>query len=441
MVAHTRSMSVIGLGYVGAVCAVCWARQGLDVIGVDVDESKVDRLAEGHSPILEPGLGDETRAQVDAGRLTARTDLASAVHETELTMICVGTPSQRNGRLGLRFVERVCREIGEALRDKDDWHLVVLRSTVLPGTTREVVLPILEASSGKRAGVDFGLVFNPEFLREGTAIEDFYSPPKTVVGESDERSGRSMSDLYEGIGAPAIRTSFEAAEMVKYADNSWHATKVAFANEIGSVCDSVGVSGAEVMEIFCQDRKLNISPAYLRPGFAFGGSCLPKDVRALCYRARELDLELPLLSSLLPSNARQIDRAFDRIRECSGARVGILGISFKAGTDDLRESPQIEIIERLLGKGYEVKIYDRNVSLSRIQGANRQYLLDRIPHVSNLIVDDLEVVVEKSEIVVIGNQSSEFEGVASRLVPGQELIDLTGMLNLPPSSRAMDEAR
>ncbi len=422
------SLSVIGLGYVGAVCAVCWARQGHRVVGVDIDPGKVAKLSAGESPILEPGLDRETRRQVESGRLTAVTDLAEAVARTDVSMICVGTPSQPNGRLDLRYVERVTAELAEILRRKGAWHLVVVRSTVLPGTTRGRLLPLLEQGSRGRAGEDFGLVVNPEFLREGTALDDFFSPPKTVIGQSDARSGELMASLYEQIDAGPIRTSLEAAEMVKYADNAWHATKVAFANEIGSLCDGVGVSGATVMDIFCRDRKLNISPAYLRPGFAFGGSCLPKDVRALCYRGRELDLELPLLSSLLPSNQRQVDRAFERIRAQSGRRIGVFGISFKAGTDDLRESPQVELIERLIGKGYEVRIFDRNVSLSRIHGANRDYLLERIPHVSNLIVDDLAAVVEKSETLVIGNRDPEFRSLPERIRSDQVLLDLTGLL-------------
>ena len=419
------SIAVVGLGYVGAVCAVCWAMKGLRVIGVDVDPIKVERMNRGVSPILEPGLEEETRRQVEAGRLRATASIGEALTECDIVMICVGTPSLRNGDLGLVFVDRVCRELGEAIAGRDRPVLVVVRSTVLPGTTRRVICPLLEQTSGKKVGEGFDLVMNPEFLREGTAMDDFFAPPKTVVGEYAPGQGDTLKQIYEEIGAPVITAALEAAEMVKYTDNTWHATKVAFGNEIGSLCDELGISGSEVMQIFCEDRKLNISPAYLRPGFAFGGSCLPKDVRALNYRARSLDLDLPLLRAVLPSNEQHIDRTFDRIQSAPGRRIGVFGMSFKAGTDDLRESPQLAIIERLLGKGYEVGVYDRNVAMSRLHGANRDFLLKRIPHVMDLIVVDFDALLEKSEIVVIGNQDPDFAEIPERIREGQILIDLT----------------
>src|SRR5258706_7488814 len=374
-------VSVLGLGYVGAVSAGCLAKDGHEVIGVDPERTKVDLINSGRSPIIEKDIGEISAEQVKAGRLVASTDVASAVRHTDLVLVCVGTPSLSNGSIDLKFVRRVCEQIGKTLATHDGAPVIVMRSTMLPGTMRDVVIPVLEKHSGKRAGEEFGVCINPEFLREGTAVHDYYHPPKTVIGEINRASGDLVATLYSRFPGPMIRTDIQTAEMVKYADNVWHALKVGFANEIGNICKAVEIDAHKVMEIFCQDQKLNLSPYYLKPGFAFGGSCLPKDVRALLYKAKTLDVTVPILSSILPSNEQQIARGVQAVVEKGNKRVGILGFSFKAGTDDLRESPMVELVERLLGKGYDLKIYDKNVSLAVIHGANRDFILNRIPHI------------------------------------------------------------
>lgn len=417
-------ISVMGLGYVGAVSAGCLAADGHTVVGVDPHPTKVDLINQGVSPIVEKDIGEIIRAQVAGGKLCATSDSARAVQDTEMSLICVGTPSQLNGSLDLRFVRKVCEEIGAALKTKQGFHVVVARSTMLPGTMRDVVIPTLEQYSGKVAGRDFGVCNNPEFLREGTAVWDYRNPPKTVIGETDMRSGNVLAEVYAGLDAPLIRTDVETAEMVKYTDNVWHALKVAFANEIGNLCKAVRIDGHRVMEIFCQDTKLNLSPYYMKPGFAFGGSCLPKDVRALTYKARSLDLDLPVLNAILPSNQRQVERGIRMIVDKGHRKVGILGFSFKAGTDDLRESPLVEVIEYLLGKGYELRLYDRNVSLAALTGANRDYILNHIPHISRLMVQTMDEVLAFAETLVIGNGAGEFAGILERIRPGQVVVDL-----------------
>jgi GDP-mannose 6-dehydrogenase len=361
---------------------------------------------------------------VNEGRLRATCDQNQAIQETDLSFVCVGTPSQPNGNLDSSSVRRVCELIGAALKEKQTRHTIVIRSTILPGTMRKVVIPVLEQQSGKKAGVDFGVCNNPEFLREGSAVSDFKSPPKTVIGEVDEQSGDILASLYQNLNAPLIRTDVETAEMIKYVDNSWHALKIGFANEIGNLCDSFGVDPGEVMDIFCQDKKLNISPAYLKPGFAFGGSCLPKDLRALSYQAKAHDLQLPILNSILPSNEMQIARGVQLVTDSGNSRIGVFGFSFKAGTDDLRESPVIEVIERLIGKGYDLRIYDRNVNVAKLVGANRDFILNRIPHISRLMVGEIGEVLEHAQTVVIGNNDPDFQAVPGRLRHDQTLIDL-----------------
>jgi GDP-mannose 6-dehydrogenase len=417
-------ISIFGLGYVGTVSAGCLAKDGHDVIGVDPSQVKTNLVSDGKSPIIESDIGEIIGNAVTVGRLKATTHVKQAIEKTDISMICVGTPSQLNGGLDLRYVRNVCEQIGVVLRDKKDFHVVVARSTMLPGSMRSVVIPTLEEFSGKKAGRDFGVCINPEFLREGTAVHDYYHPPKTVIGEIDQRSGDALAAVYSDLEAPVVRTDIETAEMVKYTDNVWHALKVGFANEIGNVCKMLGIDGHQVMGIFCKDTKLNLSPYYLKPGFAFGGSCLPKDVRALTYKARTLDLDVPILNAILPSNERQIERAIRMVTEKSGRKVGVLGFSFKAGTDDLRESPVVEVIERLLGKGYELRLYDRNVQLASLVGANRDYILNRIPHVSRLMVDSIDEVLAFAETIVIGNGAKEFREVADRLRDGQRLVDL-----------------
>jgi GDP-mannose 6-dehydrogenase len=384
----------------------------------------VDLINQGRSPIIEVDINEIICASVTADRLYATSDTAHAIARTDLSFVCVGTPSQSNGNLDLRYIRRICEQIGGSLRAKDEFHTVVIRSTVLPGTMRRVVIPILQESSGKKAGIDFGVCHNPEFLREGSAVADFKAPPKTVIGELDHRSGELLVEMYRHLEAPLLRTDIDTAEMVKYADNSWHALKIGFANEIGNICGAFGIDSHKVMNIFCEDRKLNISPAYLMPGFAFGGSCLPKDLRALTYMAKRNDLELPILNSILPSNELQITRGLQLIIESGHKRVGILGFSFKAGTDDLRESPLIEVIERLLGKGYDLKIYDQNVNMATLVGANRDFILNRIPHISGLMVNDVEAVLSHAETIVIGNRNPAYEDLPSRVRGDQKIIDL-----------------
>ena len=422
-------VSIFGLGYVGAVSAGCLANEGHEVVGVDPFQVKVDIINSGQSPIIEAEIGEIIAASVKSGRLRATTDHVKAIHETELSFVCVGTPSQSNGNLDFTFIRRVCEQIGQALKSKNARHTVVIRSTILPGTMRKIVIPVLEEFSGKKAGHDFGVCNNPEFLREGTAVKDFKAPPKTVIGEIDQASGDLLATLYEKLDAPLIRTDMETAEMVKYVDNSWHALKIGFANEIGNLAKAFGIDAHAVMNIFCQDKKLNISPAYLMPGFAFGGSCLPKDLRALAYQAKTHDLQLPIMTSILPSNEMQVNRGMQLILDKGHRRIGILGFSFKAGTDDLRESPMIEVIERLLGKGHDLKIYDRNVRIASLVGANRDFILNRIPHISKLMVDEMEAVLEHAQTVVIGNKDPDFQSVPGRLRDGQVLVDFVRIAN------------
>jgi GDP-mannose 6-dehydrogenase len=417
-------ISIFGLGYVGAVSAGCLANDGHEVIGVDPYQTKVDLINKGVSPIIEKDIGEMIAKTAAEGKLRATTDVHEAVMGSDISLICVGTPSQLNGNLDLSYVRRVCEEIGSAIKEKDSFHVVVGRSTMLPGSMLNVVIPTLEQASGKKAGVDFGVCNNPEFLREGTAVYDYYHPPKTVIGESDTRAGDMLVELYKQMDAPMIRTDLETAEMVKYTDNNWHALKVAFANEIGNICKAVGIDGHKVMEIFCQDTKLNLSPYYMKPGFAFGGSCLPKDVRALTYKGRSLDLELPVLSAIMPSNQHQIEKAIDMVANKGKRKVGILGFAFKAGTDDLRESPIVDVIERLIGKGYELKLYDKNVNLAALTGANRDYILNHIPHISRLMVESMQEVMDFAETIVIGNGAEEFKPVPTSLKPGQSVVDL-----------------
>jgi len=417
-------VSVFGLGYVGSVSAASFAADGHEVIGVDVNAGKVAAINSGKSPIVEPGLDDLLSRAVADKRLRATTDTTAAVHGSDASLVCVGTPSRRNGSLDLTYLERVCEEIGEALKDKPDYHVVVVRSTVLPGTTHGVVIPALERKSGKTYGDGFGVSVNPEFLREGTALKDFRKPPLTLVGHNHAADASGTIALYQAIDAPLISTSIRVAEMMKYTSNTWHALKVCFANEIGNLCKKLDVDSHEVMDIFCRDEKLNLSPYYLKPGFAFGGSCLPKDVRALQYRAKELDVDVPVISQILPSNKLQIEQAFNQVMETGKKQIGLLGFSFKAGTDDLRESPIVILAEALLGKGLSLKIYDKNVSMAKLVGANKDYIERQIPHLSSLLCNTIDEVIVGSEVIVVGNQSSEFVDALSHTRKDQIVIDL-----------------
>ena len=420
----TTSISVFGLGYVGCVSAACFAREGHSVVGVDVNPGKVDMINAGKATIVEMGIGELVAEMVGTGRLTATTDVGDAVRRTAVSLVCVGTPSRANGSLDLSYVERVCEQIGAELARKAERHTVVIRSTVLPGTIHELVVPALERTSGKRAGADFGVCGNPEFLREGTSIRDFYDPPFTLVGADDPGTGRTVAALYEGIEAPVHVVPVRTAEMVKYSCNAFHGLKVAFANEIGNICKAAGVDSHEVMRIFCEDRKLNISPYYLRPGFAFGGSCLPKDLRAVIYKARSMDVDVPVLAATLESNRKQIEHAFDLVMATGRKRIGVLGLSFKAGTDDLRESPMVSLIEMLIGKGMQLAIYDPYVTSSRLMGANREYIEREIPHIWELMRSSIPEVLDGSETVIIGNSAGEFREIQGRLTPDQRVVDL-----------------
>jgi GDP-mannose 6-dehydrogenase len=426
------------LGYVGTVSAGCLAADGHDVIGVDPVQAKVDLISSGRSPIIEVDVDDLISSGVNAGRLRATIDPNEAIFETDLSLVCVGTPSQLNGNLDLTYIRRISEQIGAALKAKARRHIVIIRSTTLPGTMHETVIPTLEEFSGKRAGVDFGVCYNPEFLREGSAVKDYKAPPKTVIGELDPESGDVVSALYEKLDAPLIRTDLKTAEMLKYVNNCWHALKIGFANEIGCLAKKFGIDSHEVMKIFCEDRKLNISTAYLLPGFAFGGSCLPKDLRALTYLAKTNDLEVPILTSILPSNEKHLSRGLRMIIEKGQRRVGILGFSFKSGTDDLRESPVIDVIEQLIGKGYDLRIYDRNVKLASLVGANRDFILNRIPHISRLMVAGVEEVLNHAQTVVIGTNDPEFVEVPDRLRNGQVLVEFFRTSNARSSNGNYD---
>ena len=422
-------IAIFGLGYVGCVTAACFAREGHDVLGVDVQPMKVDAIRAGDSPIVEPGLAALIGAGVQSGRLDATTDAAYAIQHADIAILCVGTPSQENGSLDLTYLERVCRDIGRALASKDKYTVIVVRSTLLPGSAQERLLPLLESTSGKQVGRDFGFCVNPEFLREGSAIADFEQPPFTVIGEYDARSGEQTAGLYDNVNAPLYRVPLGAAEMVKYASNAFHALKITFANEIGNLCQSYGIDSHQVMDVFVQDTKLNLSKYYLKPGFAFGGSCLGKDMRALLHAARQNDLRLPVLESVLPSNQLQVEKVLNMLLRNEDRRVGIIGLSFKPDTDDLRESPAVELTERLIGKGFDVQIYDREVMLSRLHGSNRAFIDQVLPHVSSLLQDNLEETVAASQTIVVTKRISdkEYATLQSVLQPSHTLIDLVRM--------------
>jgi len=428
-------VSVFGLGYVGAVSCGCLAKDGHDVVGVDISPDKVQLIRGGQTPIVEDDIGEIIAETVRSGQLRATTDVAEAVAETEVSLIAVGTPSRRNGSLDTSAVVRVAEQIGAAIGAKQARHIVAVRSTVLPRTVRTEVIPALERSSGKRAGVDFGVCFNPEFLREGTSVRDHYNPPFTLVGSDVEADAQAVLSLYGKSSGERFTSSIETAEMVKYVCNAFHALKLTFANEVGIIAQSLGVDSHQVMQLVCEDRKLNISPAYMRPGFAFGGSCLPKDVRALLAHSRASDLDIPLIQGIMDSNKSQIQRAIDLIMATGKKKVAVLGISFKAGTDDLRESPLVVLTEAINGKGCDVRIYDRNVSLARLVGANRQYIEHEIPHISSLLVTDLREAVSHADVVVIGNNAPEFSNeLPGLLCAGKTVIDLAHIKELKAKS-------
>ncbi len=420
-------LSVFGLGYVGCVSAACAASAGHEVIGVDSNPLKVEMINGGRTPVIEPGMGEMIAGAIKDRKLKATTDATLAVAESDVSMICVGTPSNHNGSLDLRYVRRVCQQIGAALEAKEGYHVVAIRSTALPGTVAGVVIPALEAHSGKRAGRDFGVAANPEFLREGSSIQDFNNPPFTLIGADDDDAAAPLAELYGNLQAPLLRVGVREAEMVKYACNAFHALKVTFANEIGMICREMGVDSHRVMEVFCRDTKLNLSPCYLKPGFAFGGSCLPKDLRALTHKAKEVDVNAPMLNSILLSNQFQIERAVDLALRTGLKKVGVLGLSFKPRTDDLRESPMVTLVERLIGKGLKLAIYDRDVELARLFGANKEFIENEIPHISSLMRKELREVVDFAEVIIIGKRDEEFREAARS--NGRAVIDLVRMID------------
>jgi GDP-mannose 6-dehydrogenase len=421
---RTLKISIFGLGYVGCVTAACLAEVGHEVWGVDINPAKVAMLNAGKSPIVEGSVEEMIAGARRQGALQATGDPSDAVRHTQLSLVCVGTPSNSNGSLDLSSVAAVSQQIGAALRRKRAYHCVVFRSTVLPGTVRNVLIPILSTSSGKRVHHDFDVCFNPEFLREGSSIADFYHPPFTVIGQETVRGGDVVAALYREIDAPLERTTYEVAEMVKYACNSFHALKVVFANEIGVLCKTLGIDSHRVMELFARDKKLNISAAYLKPGFAFGGSCLPKDLRALVYKAKQMDVATPVLASVLESNRVHIQRAIDHILRTKCKNIGVLGLSFKPGTDDLRESPIVTLIETLIGKGCQVRIYDADVLLARIFGANKEFIEREIPHISSLMCATREEVLRDSEVIVIGKHDDGLQQALQPYCGGKVIFDL-----------------
>lgn len=419
-----RAISVFGLGYVGAVTAACLSHLGNHVIGVDLSAAKVEAMNSGNSPIVEPQVAEMIAACHKAKRLEAITVAEPAVLKTDISFLCVGTPSLRNGKLDLGHIAPACSEIGAALKKKKAFHLVVLRSTVLPGTAETIVVPALEQASGLKLGNDFGVCVNPEFMREGTAVADFLAPSMTILGAADPAHSAMLREVYDWAPGRIFETSFRSAEMVKYLCNAWHAVKVAFANEAGTLAKELGVDAEAVTDIFTADTKLNISASYLKPGFAFGGSCLPKDVRAINYRAKELDLKLPLLESILPSNDRHLDRALELVLETGKKQIAMLGLSFKAATDDLRESPQVQLVKRLLGEGRHVRIWDENVSLGRLIGSNRQYIEEVVPHIGSLLAASLEQVLDGAEVVIVGTRGLDRDKLLKLLCSDQIVIDL-----------------
>ncbi len=421
-------ISVFGLGYVGCVSSACLADQGHEVIGVDISEFKVDAIKAGRSPIIEKGLDELISRAVERGSLTATADVRGAVAGTELSLICVGTPSGGSGEIDMSYVYRVAGSIGAALKDKADFHAVVFRSTMLPGSMEGEVIPRLLEASSRGLGGGIGVGYNPEFLREGSAVKDFFNPPLTVIAVTDQATKECVRRAYGFVGAPFIVTDMKSAEMIKYVNNAFHALKVAFANEIGTICKHEGIDGREVMRLFCMDDKLNLSATYLQPGFAFGGSCLPKDLKALSGRIKSAQISAPVLRSVLRSNEDHIERATKLIEGAGGKKVGILGLSFKAETDDVRGSPVVKIIETLVGKGYEVSVYDSNVDLSRIMGTNRRFLEEEVPYLPSILRSSPGEITSSCDVIVVANKSLEFKDIAAATRPEQTLVDIVGIL-------------
>ncbi len=421
-------ISILGLGYVGAVSMACLARDGHEVIGVDLDPHKLDLIRSGKSPIVEEGIQELTRQVIESGRVTVTNDVGAAIAQSELTFVCVGTPSSSNGSQDLTAVRRVMASIGAALKAKAGYHAVILRSTVQPGTTEKIVRPLLEESSGKKCDADFGLGFQPEFLREGTSIKDYDNPPLTIIGTRDDRCAQLLRSIFGPLPCEFVITSIGVAELQKFACNAFHAVKITFANEIARLAECAGVDGREVMELICKDTRLNISRAYMRPGFAFGGSCLPKDLRAINYMGKQSDVTTPMLGSVLGSNRAHIDHAIAKVTARGSRKIGMVGLSFKAGTDDLRESPLVTVAERLIGKGYELRIYDPDVNLSRLLGANKRFIEETIPHIGKLLVASCAAAVEHGDVVLVGLGGARIAGeLRTSLTANKHVVDVAGV--------------
>lgn len=419
-----QRISVFGLGYVGSVTAACLAKAGHKVIGVDTNTDKVEMVNGGRSPIIEPGLESLLDDMVREGALSATANCSEAIAGSDIALVCVGTPGDRNGQLGMDAIVRVAEQIGEALADRQSPFTLVIRSTVLPGTIMEQIYPrVLDAAGAGPARVKCAA--NPEFMREGTAIADFFSPPFTLIGANEKETAALLRGLYAGVNARVVETGVETAELVKYASNAYHALKICFANEVADICEAFGADAREVMRIFSMDTKLNVSSAYLRPGFAFGGSCLPKDLKALLYAARHADLPVPLLGSILPSNERQVARAVEQVLATGKRRIGVVGLSFKPATDDLRESPMVALVEALIGKGCHVRVLDSNVRLSALIGANKRFIEEEIPHIATLMCEKPETLMDHAEVLVFGNSTDEAITVHRKSSPNQIHVDLT----------------
>ena len=419
------NISIFGLGYVGAVSAACLAGKGHSVWGVDINADKVNLIKGGSSPIVEPGLNEKITAAVRSKKLIATTDHKEALSHSEISIIAVATPSRSSGQIDSAHLLRACEQIASGLRDLNRKQCVVIRSSVLPSIFRECKKTFDDHAPGL-----VELCANPEFLREGSAIEDFEHPPYTIIGTTDKETERMLRSLYADIDAPIHVLSAEEAIMIKYASNAYHGLKVAFGNEIGALCKAQGINGTNVMKVFSQDTKLNISSKYLLPGFAFGGSCLPKDIRAVTYAAKSLDIELPMLESIIPSNEHVIGSVLKRIQNYGKKRIGLIGLSFKENTDDLRESPFVELSERLIGKGVDLKIYDPNVLIARLTGANKTFIEEVIPHISNLLVNSIDDVTRHSELIVVGHKFKEVNGLTGKLLPSTIIFDLCNVTEL-----------
>lgn len=421
-------ISVFGLGYVGAVSLACLGRDGHDVVGVDIDQTKLSLISSGKSPIIETGIMELMQEVVGSGRVTVSDDAAVAISSTELSFISVGTPSRPNGSQSLAALERLSKQIGKALKDKSEPHTIVVRSTIEPGTVEDLVIPLLEEHSGRSAESDFSVCFQPEFLREGSSVRDYDNPPMTVVGVQDERPVPLLRKIFGHLPCEFITTDIRTAETLKYACNAFHALKVSFANEIGRICQAIGSDPLRVMELLCEDKQLNISKAYLRPGFAFGGSCLPKDLKALLYLAKMRDVEVPTLAGLLPSNQLHVEHAFEQVQDSGSRDIAVIGLSFKSGTDDLRESPLVTLVERLIGKGFNLSIYDPEVQVSRLIGANKRYIDEVIPHIGSLMCETIEQAMSGAGTVIIGLAGRDIiESIIENSRPDQFFLDLVGV--------------